>query len=686
MLVLSLWDNITGPRVEQIWTRDWDTDKDIRIIEEYISTTTTTPSSLNNNNPANTNINTNINTNNANANANTDIDLDTDIAAANTPSNTAEPLNVGVSAATSGSDVDADSERLHYDQHSYGGGSCAKEGYYDTDDHDPSSHLFSHHDHQHQQQNRRRRPRRHHGDNDAATGSSCSSSSGSINDGDGESYEDDYSDRDNDHDHDDYDESDDESESDGDYEVDEDDPFQTQFLGRSTDPSEIAKYISRYTLGGELVEIAAANSRAAASGVGPDANTYDLDSANPSGLILDPLNLTSSPTPPSTTVDSSSVASGNVGATSSSSLTTTTASTSKSHGGGVGAEASGASLEEGHGVSGGNGAGGASAASLLSRSAASSSSDQANIIIDHKMHVFEQANYFSEAAVFSAPYEAGGSGMTYTTSSSSSSSGKCTFQKTKFAFSLVLLKSDIDQYVRHHDAIVDKLQQLVITYVYLIQLRPASTALNMLTPTVHRIFHQINHLMDVYPGSFMSGGMTRQQPALQQTIFASADLDPLQVLSGTELGPHAPPNSHPSFHSSDSIHDYGSFADFDSVGSVGGDTISAGSSPSMTSSPDLISSPSSPISATPSPLASTGASSGGGSSGGGPLETQQSQELREKRARAKNFLTMVLTSHFQTHQRTVVLGEDVALVNLVRCVSFTGWIKLTSISLLHRGM
>jgi hypothetical protein len=150
--------------------------------------------------------------------------------------------------------------------------------------------------------------------------------------------------------------------------------------------------------------------------------------------------------------------------------------------------------------------------------------------------------------------------------------------------------------------------------------------------------------------------MTRQQPALTQTIFASADLDPMQVLSGA-AGAHAPSahgshHSHSSFHGSDSIPDYSSFGDFDT------DTVAGGAS----SSPGSMASASSAAGGNNVSFLFTPPVAGAGDA------SMQSQELRERRMKAKNFLATILTSHFQTHQRTVVLGEDVALVNLVRAL------------------
>lgn len=163
--------------------------------------------------------------------------------------------------------------------------------------------------------------------------------------------------------------------------------------------------------------------------------------------------------------------------------------------------------------------------------------------IEHKLHVFQHAPYFTFSAVFTAPYnvkitgapshmQGSASGATsfgdqtnsaFSASSSAASGASSTAanangpphfsaEATKFAFSLLLPQSAYESFARHYAALLDRLNQWVVVYVYLCQLRPQH-ALPLMHKEVVRSVMQINRLL---------GCEGIPLPPLKQTLFALA--------------------------------------------------------------------------------------------------------------------------------------------------------------------
>lgn len=417
--------------------------------------------------------------------------------------------------------------------------------------------------------------------------------------------------------------------------------------------------------------------------------------------------------------------------------------------------------------------------------------------IEHKLHVFESAPYFTLSAVFTAPYNVkitgpSSSGASSTTSgiaslvegsqsisSSSANANAPTFSAdaTKFAFSLLLPKETYENFSRHYAALIDRLNQWVVLYVYLCQLRPQQ-ALPLIHKEVVRTVMQMNRLLGCEGISL---------PSLKNTLFALARPNSHDSASGSfnssAQNPSAVPSTSPAGHPvhsssgshlASSRHDIGADARFQGGHSpfsapsspmpshhshalpshlnymhndfMSGDesSFSTGTGPSlgqsfspssysgnpldgnMTSptssfgdiphfygdgfspnpgfndrqyrastsitsanSPNLAMStvvPSSPRGATPrefelpghgqlsasSPAVPSAAApipiahnerSGSASSAYKEVVSSSTSWIEEPK-KVRDFLALVLTSHFQTHQRTVILGEDLELVNL----------------------
>ena len=418
--------------------------------------------------------------------------------------------------------------------------------------------------------------------------------------------------------------------------------------------------------------------------------------------------------------------------------------------------------------------------------------------IEHKLHVFESAPYFTLSAVFTAPYNVKITGPTNTNGASAApgiasfvegpmaggnagnNAGAPTFaaDPTKFAFSLLLPKEVYETFTRHYAALIDRLNQWVVLYVYLCQLRPQQ-ALPLIHKEVVRTVMQMNRLLgcegislpslkntlfalarpnshDSTPGSFNSStATTHGLNASTSAIHSShgAGNHPHSNAYGRDAGvgsvdsrqggfspfspPSSPMHSHPS-HALPSQLNY-MHADFmsgdESSLSVGtGPSLGQSFSPSPFSLDGPLTSPNSSFGdmphfygegSTPSaalsdrqyristsitsansphlgmsqhaPLSPRGAtprefelpghgalsaSSPAVPSGGaapipinvgersgsantyGKENVSSSTSWIDEPKKVREFLALILTSHFQTHQRTVILGEDLDMVNL----------------------
>lgn len=424
-------------------------------------------------------------------------------------------------------------------------------------------------------------------------------------------------------------------------------------------------------------------------------------------------------------------------------------------------------------------------------------SDAVNFLgIEHKLHVFESAPYFTLSAVFTAPYNVkitgpSASSATATSgiaslveSSASSTAGgngtnAPTFaaDPTKFAFSLLLPMEVYDTFTRHYAALIDRLNQWVVLYVYLCQLRPQQ-ALPLIHKEVVRAVMQINRLLgcegitlpalkntlfslarpnshDSTPGSYSAssantstfgtsssashpshhlhtntysghnslaasmdgrqGGYSPFSPpsspmpsnphaALPSHLnymhsdFMSGDESSLSVGTGPSLGTSFSPSpfslnpldgmTSPNSSFGDIPHFYG--ADGYPQGGGGADrpfristSITSANSPNLGMhhaplSPrggtprefDIghsqlsASSPAVTTTAAPIPILNNERSGSASAYSKDPTISGSNTSWIEEPKKVRDFLALVLTSHFQTHQRTVILGEDLELVNL----------------------
>jgi hypothetical protein len=389
----------------------------------------------------------------------------------------------------------------------------------------------------------------------------------------------------------------------------------------SSIPMELANYVARYTLGGELVEIAGAGLGGMSvpkqrSNESSDSHD-DLLGKSPS--FFDPLYLSSSPT-------ASGQASGGPGSGNPAGNVMTSAYDAPNN-------ASADAPDE------------PDASMIPPRSV----SDQRAVPIDYKMHVFDEANYFTEAALFTAPYV-----NPFMLPSGASSQNLPRGQKTKFAISVLLPKEFLGGYLRHHEAMLDRLQQLVVIYLYLLQLRPLHASA-LLHHALIRLVAQMNDLLCVSPpvlstatspqpslplGAIYSA-CSRRQPPLQKTIFAGSDLNsPSGIRSLPSVG-------------------VSNTAEERSTASVGNYGKSGPSTPGRVTAPSA---------AMLDFAAAFVAASEGGSaklptSNSASFADAETQQQRQRRSKAKAFLSLILTSHLQTHFRTVVLGDDINSVN-----------------------
>lgn len=366
----------------------------------------------------------------------------------------------------------------------------------------------------------------------------------------------------------------------------------------SSSPMDLANYVARYTLGGELVEIAGANMTSN--------RRDDTDTMGKSPSFFDPLYLSSSPTASAPSMNASAP---------------------------TGFDSSSVSADPAHGEE----------ADLIPPR---SVSDQRALPIDYKMHVFDEANYFTEAAVFTAPY------VNPFLLSPASSVSLPRGQKTKFALSVLLPKEFLSGYLRHHEAMLDRLQQLVVLYLYLLQLRPVH-ANTLLHHPLLRLVAQMNDLLCISPtlaqaradGTLTAAysACSRRQPSLGKTVFCNSDLNSLWV------GRSVPTLQ----------------------GGVGEERASASvrASPARTSlrgspSTSMLDFATAFVSASENGSATPGGSAKVPTSSAATLAADaETQQQRQRRSKVKAFLSLVATSHLQTHFRTVVLGDDLAIVN-----------------------
>lgn len=417
--------------------------------------------------------------------------------------------------------------------------------------------------------------------------------------------------------------------------------------------------------------------------------------------------------------------------------------------------------------------------------------------IEHKLHVFESAPYFTISAVFTAPYNVKITGPTNSAGapaapgiasfvegpmaslSSGNNSGAPTFaaDPTKFAFSLLLPKDVYDTFTRHYAALIDRLNQWVVLYVYLCQLRPQQ-ALPLIHKEVVRTVMQMNRLLgcegislpslkntlfalarpnshDSTPGSFNSStstnhGLNASSSAIHSSHGSSNHPHMDSHARGGGVGsvdsrgggfsPFSPPSSPMHSHPSNALPSQLNYmhADFmsgdESSMSVGTGPLGHSFSPSPFALDGPLTSPNSSFGDMPhfygdgsaptaalsdrqyrvstsitsansphlgmsqhAPLSPRGAAPrefelpGHGSlsasspavpSGGavpipisvgersgsattyGKENVSSSTSWIDEPKKVREFLALILTSHFQTHQRTVILGEDLDMVNL----------------------
>jgi len=637
----------------------------------------------------------------------------------------------------------------------------------------------------------------------------------------------------------------------------------------------ISSYIAKYTLGSDLAELVSSSS--ASGSQGPQQG----------GIMMDPWNITSLPPPPASTSPTPTMNSSSNAPTQgdnpvssmlgdggsffaqqvmSSTMANIFGGSSSQSGGGSGGGSSGYSSSSGvemgtksfastskksmddlaGGGSGdyldGNSQGRGTDSPHPSSSAAAmlpgEDDDEAvaKLGVEHKLHVFEDAPYFTLSAVFTAPYNvkiSSPSGATSgnanavtassntmlhsasamlgftspldpptpapsshnpssTTSTSSTLIPSFSADPTKFSFSILLPYEFYPSFLRHQTAITDRLNQWVVFYVYLCQLRPQQ-ALVLVHKEIVRSVLQINRLLacegiplpslkhtlfsvakstsiDPNHSSFGSSshasGTSKNGKGSHQanaTGAASQNGNTGQAAPNSPRGGHSPSPFPPSLLASPHLHGSANQFDFTS-----GDEASFGSTPSgpsfanqslyslaaatsaseyPTSGYDMsgagfTSSPSSsaaelppflPLSTFPSshptPLSGTDCPSPGGNQpdsgkwrlgdpgkmtmnsmptpsvslsskahaslaasaaqlsassdgregvlmeGGQPkFESNPSSPVLSQHAaanlpemdyrRTRDFLSLILTSHFQTHQRTVIMGDDLDLVNL----------------------